>query len=371
MNNHNLLEMQYQIQATINSLLNKAKRNETPLSIAKLKLNFDPKKGDEFRSLLSFIYEFLDFTPFIGVGGGEYIFFLEDTKIHTAVITLKNMLISANITYKDYIMGIGVTTLEKGEKLEDCLKRVYALCDGSIKSSPVTVHYATSSFTYSDKDAPNGLKSIFVKEPKVTIYGFYKEAPMMQDGQVIEYNESEFVIKLAKEYLTFLKRESFAYIENSLVPDIMKSDIIKIDLDKSLLYLGELKFLDDSPVHRKNIRVTPHRPIKATLSYKDEFVATSIISDLSKNSILLSTQLPKIEELLAKELRNKKFDLHFYIEEDDGSKQEIFIKAMIFKITGNQIILRTFLDSDTEAVIHDYIQKCQKILLLEAQGIRV
>jgi hypothetical protein len=151
----------------------------------------------------------------------------------------------------------------------------------------------------------------------------------------------------------------------------MKSDIIKIDLEKSLLYLGEIKFLDDSPVHRKNIRVTPHRPIKATLSYKDEFVATSIISDLSKNSILLSTQLPKIEELLAKDLRNKKFDLHFYIEDNDGSKQEIFIKAMIFKITGNQIILRTFLDGDTETIIHDYIQKCQKLLLLEAQGIRV
>ena len=371
MNNNGILEMQYQIQATIDSLLRKAKRNETPLSIVKIQVDFDPQNSEQFKSLLSFIYEFLDYSPFIGVGGGQYIFFLEDTKIHTAVITLKNMLISANITYKDHINGIGVTTLEQGESLETTLRRVYKLCDDSTKNSPVSVSYATSSFSYSDKDASNGLKSIFVKEPKITAYGFYKEAPMMQDGQVIEYNENEFIVKLTKEYLTFLKRESFIYLENSLVPDIMQSDIIKIDLDKSLLYLGEVKFLDDSPVHRKNIRVTPYRPIKATLSYRDEFVATTIISDLSKNSILVATQLPKIEELLAKELRNKKFDLHFYIEEEDGSKEEIFVKAMIFKITGNQIVLSAFFDTKTEEVIHSYIQKCQKLLLLEAQGIRV
>ncbi len=371
MNNQNILEMKYQIHAVIETIMAKSKRDDTPLSVAKLTLNFDPKEADRFKKLLSFIYEFLDYATFIGIGNSQYIFFIENTKIHTAVITLKNMLLSANIAFKDQIIGVGVTMVEKDEDFEQMIKRAMDLCDSSIKTEPTEVHYATSSFSYSDKDAPNGLKSIFVKEPTITAYGFYKEAPMMQDGTIIEYSDSEFIIKLPKEYLTFLKRESFVYIENSLIPDIMKADIIKIDLDKGVVYLGEVKFLDDSPVHRKNIRVTPHRPIKASFSYEDEFMATTIISDLSKNSILLTTQLPKIEELLAKDLRNKKFDLHFYIEEDDGSKEEIYLKAMIFKITGNQIVLSINPDSQTEDILHEYIQKCQKLLLLEARGIRV
>jgi len=371
MNNNNILEMKYQIHSIIESITSRARRDGDTLSIAKLTLEFSPQNGQEFKRLLSFIYEFLDYATFVSIGNGQYIFFLERTKIHTAVITLKNMLLSASIQFKDQIKGIGVTTLEKNENFEESLKRAMKLCDSSIKTEPTIVHYATSNFTYSDKDDINGLKSIFVKEPKITAYGFYKEAPMMQDGEIIEYNDSEFIIKLPKEYLTFLKKESFVYLENLLVPDIMKSDIIKIDMDRSLLHLSEVKFLDDSPVHRKNIRVTPHRPIKATLSHESDFTATSIVSDLSKNSILLTTQLPKIEELLAKDLRNEKFDLHFFIEEDNGEKEEIYLKSMIFKITGNQIILSINPDTQTESILHEYIQKCQKLLLLEARGIRV
>ncbi len=371
MNNNTVLEIRYQIQAIMDTLIAKSKREDRPLSIAKIDLEFDPKNADEFKRVISFVYEFLDYSPFIGVGNGQYLFFLEDTKIHTAVVQLKNMLISANITFDEKIRGIGITMLEKQEGVEDMIKRLYDLCDSSSKTSPLEVHYATSSFSYSDKEASNGLRSIFVKEPRVTAYGFYKEVPMMQDGEVVEYSDDTFIIRLSNEYLKFLKRESFVYIENALVPDIMKSDIIKMDFDKGLVYLNEIKFMDDSPVHRKNIRVTPHRPIKATLSYKDQFTASTIVTDLSKNSILLTTQLPKIEELLAKDLRNAKFDLHFYIEEDDGTKEEIYLNAMIFKVIGNQLVLSIQLDQATEEIIHKYIQKCQKLLLLEAQGIRV
>ncbi len=371
MTNASTLEMRYQIQAIIESHLTKSKRNDTPLSIAKIILKFDPKEGDTFQQLLSFMYDFLDYAPFVGIGNGQYFFLMEDTKIHTAVIALKNMLVSANITYNGQILGVGVTTVEKSEKLEETFTRVTRLCESSAKTQPREVHYATSNFSYSDKNAPNGLRSIFVKEPRISVYGFYKEAPMIQNGEIIEYNEHEFILKLSKEYLGFLKREAFVYLENALVPDIMQSNIIKIDMEKSYLYLGEIKFMDDSPVHRKNIRVTPHRPIKATLTHSDDFLASTIVANISENAVLLTTQLPKIEELLAKDLRNRKFDLHFFIENDDESKEEIYLNAMIFKITGNQIVLNIYPDSQTQTIIQEYILKCQKLLLLEAQGIRV
>jgi len=363
--------MQYQNDAIKEALSQKARRDEENLTIVKISLNFDPKEGDEFKNLLNYIYSFLDYAPFIALSNGQYLFFMERTKIHTAVITLKNMLLSTNITFKDQIKGIGVTTFEKDEELEESISRASKLLDSSMQTNPVQIHYATSSFAYSDKEAMNGLNSIFVKEPNIIVYSFYKEAPIMQDGQILEYSENTFIIKLQKEFLSFLKRESFVYLENELVPDIMKTDIIKIDIQNSILHLGEIKFLDDSPVHRKNIRVTPYRPVKCSFGYEDEFISDAIISDISINSILATTQLSKIEEIQAKELKNKKFSITFSLSEDDTDENQIKINAKILKITGNQIVFSTYPDTDAQKMILEYILKCQKILLLEAQGIRV
>jgi hypothetical protein len=74
---------------------------------------------------------------------------------------------------------------------------------------------------------------------------------------------------------------------------------------------------------------------------------------------------------MAKELKNKKFNLSFHIEQDNNSTQVVELKAMIFKITGNQIIVNIHPDLKAENTINEYILKCQKLLLLEAQGIRV
>jgi hypothetical protein len=371
MDNLSTLVMQYQNHAIIEGQLQKAKRENTTLCIVKVNLEFDPKNGELFKNMILTVYDFLDHAHFINVGKGEFFFFIQNSKIHTTVKILKNLLLSMRLKEQSGLNGIGVTSFEKGEDINVALKRAHELAQSSNDSNPKEVHYATSSFSYSDRVSHNGLKSVFVKEPKVLAYGFYKEAPIMQKGEVLEYSESRFVLKLSKEYLSFLKREPFIYIENSLVPDIMRSDIISINHDDSTIELSEVKFLEDSPVHRKNIRVTPHKPMLSSFDFEDIYHTDAVISDISKNSILITTQLPKVEELVAKDLRHKKFELSFNIEEEDGTSENLRLSAMIFKIAGNQIVLNTYPDTKTENKINDYIIKCQKLLLLEAQGIRV
>jgi hypothetical protein len=213
------------------------------------------------------------------------------------------------------------------------------------------------------------LLSIFTKEPKIKVYGFYKEAPMVHEAKVLDFGSDVFSLRLSKEYLTFLKREEFVYLEHEMVPDIMRADIISIDMNHSVINLSKMKFLDNSPVHRKNIRVTPHKPVQALMTYEEEFQVEGLISDISKNSILLTTQLNKVEEIQAKGLQNKKFEVSFHLESANKIVHAISVKAMIYKTSGNQIVLNIYPTAEEQREIAEYITMCQNLLLLEAQSI--
>ncbi len=346
----------------------RARNYHTHLAVVKLDLPFVPSDGQAFKEMIGFIHSFLDYSPIINDGGSAFMLFMHDTKLHTAVMTIKNMLMSIKIKYGFTVKGIGVTALEDTEAIEKLQERLHTLYMKSKVSKTKEIFYATSDFEYGSGEVEKSLISIFTKEPSIKLYGFYKEAPMVHEAKVLEFDSNTFALRTAKEYLSFLKREEFVYLEHSLVPDIMRADIVSVDMHHGVINLGKLKFLDNSPVHRKNIRVTPHKPIQALLTYEEEFQVEGIISDISKNSILLTTQLSKVEEIAAKKLQNKKFDLNFHIEGADKLVRVIEVKAMIFKTSGNQIILNIYPSPEAQREIVEYIAMCQNLLLLEAQS---
>ena len=93
-----------------------------------------------------------------------------------------------------------------------------------------------------------------------------------------------------------------------------------------------------------------------------------LVADISKNSILLTTQLAKIEELQAKGLHTKSFQLKFHLESSNNKTFSVDVKAMIYKVFGNQIVLNIYPTPEIETEIVDYIAMCQNILLLEVKG---
>jgi len=350
------------------SQIERARNYQTHLAMVKLDLPFDSSAGLAFKEMMGFIHAFLDYSPIISDGGKSFILFMHDTKLHTAVMTVRNMIMSIKIKYGTMIKGAGVTALEEGEEIERLQERLHTLYMKSKVSKEKEIFYATSSFEYGSSEVEKSLSSIFTREPKIKVYGFYKEAPMVHEAEVLEFNREMFSMRLSKEYLNFLKREEFVYLEHPSIPDIMRSDIISIDMNHSVINLNKIKFLDNSPVHRKNIRVTPHKSVQALLTYEEEFQMESIVSDISKNSILLTTQLNKAEEIQAKDLQNKKFNLSFHIESVDRQVHAIEVSAMIFKTTGNQVIVNIYPSPEVQRKIAEYITMCQNLLLLEAQG---
>jgi len=369
MNNNSLLISNYVNHAVMEAQIERSKNYDTHLAMVKLDFPFSPEEGNSFKEIVSFMHSFLDYSPVINDGGNSFILFMHDMKLHTAVMTVKNMLMSIKIKYGTSMRGVGVTALEEYETIETFQTRLHTLFMKSKVSKTKEIFYATSSFEYGSGEVEKSLISIFTKEPKIKVYGFYKEAPMVHEAKVLDFGADVFSLRLSKEYLTFLKREEFVYLEHEMVPDIMRADIISIDMNHSVINLSKVKFLDNSPVHRKNIRVTPHKPVQALMTYAEEFQVEGLISDISKNSILLTTQLNKVEEIQAKGLQNKKFDVNFHLESANKLVHAISVKAMVFKTSGNQIVLNIYPTAEVQRELSEYITMCQHLLLLEAQAI--
>jgi hypothetical protein len=368
MTNNSLLVTNYLNHAFIDSQIDRANNYNSHLCVVKFELKFDPKKANEFKKVISFMYEFLGYTPIINENSNNFLIFIHESKIHNVVMTVKNMLMSVKITFGIEIKNIGITVYDKSDDKNSLIERVHTFFMKSKVSKGIDIYYGTKFFEYSHNGDFKNIQSIFTQEPHLNLYGFYKESPLLSKVIVKEYDKGILKVKANQEYLPFLKKQEFVYIEHTMIPDIMRGDITNIDFNSGILEVNNIKFLDNSPVHRKNIRVTPHRPIQAILQQENEFQMEGLVADISKNSILLTTQLAKIEELQAKGLQAKSFSLSFHLESANNNSITIDVKAMVYKIFGNQIVLNIYPTPDIETAIAEYIAMCQNILLLEVRG---
>jgi hypothetical protein len=368
MTNNSLLVTNYINHAFIESQLERSKNYNSHLCVIKFDFKFDPNKANEFKEVISFMYEFLGYTPIINEGSNKFLIFIHESKIHNVVMTVKNMFMSVKIKFGIVINNIGITLLDESDDKNSLIERVHKFYMKSKISKEIDVYYGTKFFEYCPNGDFDNIRSIFTQEPHLNLYGFYKESPLLSKVVVEDYEKNRLIVKANSEYLPFLKKQEFVYIEHTMVPDIMRGDITRIDFNNSILEIDNIKFLDNSPVHRKNIRVTPHRPIQAILDYEEEFHMEGLVADISKNSILLTTQLAKIEELQAKGLHTKSFQLNFHLENMNNGSFSVEVKAMVYKIFGNQIVLNIYPTPEVNTEITEYIAMCQNILLLEVKG---
>ncbi len=368
MTNNSLMITNYMNHSYIESQIKRSNDYSSHLCVVKFELKFNPKEAELFKDTISFIYTFLAYSPIIHEGGNHFLIFLHENKLHKVVMNIKNMLMSLKIKFGVTIDNIGVTSYDSSDDKNSLMERVHKFLMKSKISKNTDVYYGTKFFEYGNHGDFNNIKSIYTQEPKLNIYGFYKEAPLMSRVNIIDYTDGSLQVQATQEYLPFLKKQEFVYIEHTMIPDIMRADITKIDFSSGVIILDNMKFLDNSPVHRKNIRITPHRPLRATLEFNNEIYIEGLIADISKSSVLFTTQLSKIEELQAKGLQTKPFELKFHLEGANNNSFAADVKAMIYKVFGNQLVLNIYPSPEIETEIAEYIAMCQNLLLLEVKG---
>ncbi len=367
MTNQNFLISNYVNHALIDAEIEKSNNFNSHLNIVKFELKFIPEEADKFKDIIGFIYSYLGFTPILYEGNNSFLVFIHREKIHSVVNRVKNMLMSIKIKFNIQIKGIGVTTYEKDEDKNELFERIHKFFMKSKVLQDTEIYYGTKYFEYSHLGNFDNVKEVMKKDPILVLYGFYKEAPLMSKVSVLDLVDGAVVVKTTKEYLPFLKQQDYIYVEHSKIPDIMRANVINIDTHTQEVKLDNLKFIDDSPVHRKNIRITPHQPIKSTLEYQNEFQVDGLLSDISIKSVLLTVKLVKIEELQAKSLQTKSFQVKFNLTNSKKESIVIETRAMIYKIVGNQIILNIYPTAEINTQITEYIAMCQSLLLREVR----
>ncbi len=278
------------------------------------------------------------------------------------------MFMSIKIKYGININNVGVTNYDQEDDLNSFLGRVHKFLMQSKLSKNVDIYYGTRYFNYSHSGSFDNLKSIFTQSPTLNVYGFYKEMPLLNKVEIIESKDNLIQVRSPQEYLSFMKKQEYVYLEHPMIPDILRADIFNIDYSSHMIEMTNMKFLDNSPVHRKNIRITPHKPLQAAMTYENELLIQGLVADISKNSILFTTQLHKIEEIQVKGLQTKVFTVKFQLDGMANTIQTLEMKAMIYKVFGNQVVLNIYPTLEVQNIILEYISMCQKLLLLEIQG---
>ncbi len=330
-------------------------------------IKFDIKESDskKFKNIIKFIYKYLNFMTIILENDHSFIILARNSKIHSTALMMKNLNLALKLRFNTTLKNIAITNIDKNDNLISTIERLnnYYL---KAKITKKDIYYGTKYISFENINNKT-ISNILKENPKIYLFGLYKDTSIKIDGNIINYSDDEVTIKVAKEYLSFLQKQPVLYLEHPNLPDVISTNIIEVNFEKSTLKVSKFNFIDQSPLHRRNLRIEPPIPIKASLII-DDIIIDGLINDISITSLLFTTQLQYIEEIEKLDLSSKSFKIQFKIENLHDNEFDIEMKATIFKIMGNQLVLNTYGSSETQNIIKEYINMCYQHLLLQVQG---
>jgi hypothetical protein len=357
----------YLTYSYINSALTEAEVENAisyNISLSVVKFDILTQDSSEVKELIKFIYVYLDFKPIIHEHQYSYVVYLQNSRLHTSVLTIKNLIMSLKLKFNKEISNIAITELSMDETIDDLLERLNKFYIKSKLSK--NIYYGTKDLDHNSTDFDN-IQRVLQKNSAIDIYGFFQNSPIKIEANIVEYNDYKRVIKAQEEFIKFLYEQKILYIEHRDIPDIISVEPTDIHSEYGTIEVSKFKFVNHSPLHRKESRVVPHTTTNVKLKYED-FEFDGILADISKNSILLSTHIENVEKIKKNNLEDRSFDLSFILDSFDDGEHNIDVKASIFRITGNQLVLNLHTTSEVKSIIANYINLCYQKLLLELQS---
>ena len=349
----------------IESNIEFAQNHNTPLSIVKFGYDVDLEDGFFFKDLIAFIHSYSDFNSILQQPNDTFIIFLRDCKIHEAKSIVTQMLQKIKYKFKIDIEHVGITLLDESDTYKTLLDRLDKYYVMSKLSSRTKTFYGTLDFdfyeTQSDKKV---LDNIFKKSSNVKLFNFYQGLPITEKVEVLKFDQGLIQLKVDPIKFPFYEGEKFTFIQHDLIPTVIKASIIKIDPLKSLMVLGNLEFLDSSPVERSGIRVEPERDIYTSLSLENKKLLDGNIVSLSENSVVLHAKPESIKSLSEKPLWNTELTLQFQIPTKKSFLAIIKTKAMIYSIINDKVVLNITPNRLIKSKLRNYISLRQSDVLL-------
>jgi len=356
---------QFISRGVIESNIEFAQNHNTPLSIVKFGYDVDLEDGFFFKDLIAFIHSYSDFNSILQQPNDTFIIFLRDCKIHEAKSIVTQMLQKINYKFKVDIEHVGITLLDESDSYKTLLDRLDKYYVMSKLSSRKKIFYGTLDFdfyeTQSDKKV---LDSIFKKSSSVKLFNFYQGLPITEKVEILKFDQGLIQLKVDPIKFPFYENERFTFIQHDLIPAIIKANIVKIEPNKSLMVLGNLEFMDSSPVERIGIRVEPERDIYTSLSLENKKLLDGNIVSLSENSVVLNVKPESIKAISEKPLWNTELTLQFQIPTKKSFLTMIKTKAMIYSIINDKVVLNITPNRLIKSKLRNYISLRQSDVML-------
>jgi len=355
---------EFMSRGIIESNIEFSKTHNSPLSVMKFGYEVDLDDGFFFKDLIAFIHSFSDFNSILQQPHDTFIIFLRDCKIHQAKTIVSQMIQKIKYKFKIDIKHLGITLLDAEDtykSLLDRLDKYYVMSKLSTKSK---IFYGTLDFdfyeTQSDKKV---LENIFKKLNTVKLYNFYQGLPVTEDVKILHFDKGLIQIKLDPIKVPFYENEEFTFIQHDLIPTVIKATIVKLEAARSLMVLGNLEFLDSSPVERSSMRVEPDRLIYASLAIGKKTILDGNIISIAENSVVLQVHENKIADFAQQPLWDTELNINFQIATKKSFLTPINTKAMIYSIINDKVVLTITPSTPIKTKLRTYISLRQNDVL--------
>ncbi len=354
----------YITRGIVEANLNFSKERKSYFSLVKFEYIVDLTDAFSFKDLISFIHIYTDFSPILKQDKDSFIIFLKDTKIHQAKAIINKLTLECKIKFGIDLENIGITLNSYNDTYKSIIDRVDKYFVMSKLSSSKKIFYGTVDFDYYDTMNPlKILQDIFIKSSNINLHNLYEGIPVKETVRVTGFNNGIIQAKIKSDKTPFYEKEKFTFIQHDLIPDIIKADILKIDTNRFLIVLGNLKFLKSSPVERSNIRIQPDKKIHAILTKGHKKLAEGNIVSISKDSVSLEVPPKQAEILSLEDMSYDELNIKFLLSNDKNFLSPVKIKAHIINIIENHIILNISPNTLEKTKIIDYISLQQARLL--------
>ncbi len=338
---------------------------ENSTSVAILCLHLDTAAiGDEqLEEVVILLQEQTDFSPISVCEEGTLMTFMKDMHLHRCVQVVKAIqerirrLLGVEMSYG------ALTIIDGKDSYESLMTRLKRYLKEARRVGGGRICYGTSRYDFCAEGGEEQIfAAFFADHSLVTLYNFYNGMPLSEEVEVLSYGNGVLRVKTSLARAAFLKNEPFTFIKHPQLPDTIKADILNAVPTKAEVMLGNLRFIDKSPVDRENIRVMPDEVIEATVECANGSLLQGVVHAIAVNSIAIRIDDESAIEACFEE-EQKHVAISFDLPEREKRASHLRISAILRYRKEDQLIFSIYPNHFFKQKIESYIALQQTRLI--------
>jgi len=354
-------------RSVVKSYINFVKQNNITIAVVCFSLNLSSQAEEKLEKIIMLLEQINNFLPIYQCESGLYFTFFRNMQLPHSVQVFKTFNENIEKLHDISISYGALTMIDENDTYEKLMFRISKYIEQACIIGGGKIRYGTSQYDFSaKKDEEDILKNFFLSSSHATLYNFYNGIPLSEEVEILSYSDSMLRIKVSFGKATFLKNETFTFLRNELLPDTLKADIVNTFPKQGEVVLSNLRFIEESPVDRTNIRAKPDSPIPILIKHNNDRVISGTIQSISINTVAVKIENQGISNSYF-ESANKHFILIFKLKNSKGNDINIRMVGIYLARNDDQIIFTTQMSEFLRQKIENYIKLQQTKLMTIVQ----